>query len=294
MATKTLQRHGVAKRSAGTTKSDAAKVEHGAERVRHKVAFRWVAHAGLLARALVYGVLGGLILQIAFSGHGSSRADAEGAFAEVGRQPAGTEILALLTAGLAAYAVWRFVEASARRPQGQRISPWARIGLFSAGGLYVLLAVSVIQIIAGSGSKQGPEQHPASFAADVLRLPGGVALLGMIAAAIAAGGIGLIVWGLRHDYAKELQVNQMTPVVQTATRWSGMFGNTARGSAVSLVAWSLFASAVSDDPARAKSLDTALHMLAGSVAGAIFLAIVGLGFLSFGIYSVSEARFRRI
>jgi hypothetical protein len=295
VSTKTSERHLGSGRGAGTaTQSGAAKVKHGAEQVRHNRAFRWFARAGLLARAVVYLVLGGLVLQIGSSGHGSSQADAQGAFAEVGRQPAGTETLALLAAGLAAYAVWRFIEASSRRPQGQQISPWSRLGWYAAGGLYVALCVSVIRIIAGSGSSQKAEQHPSSFAADILRVPAGPALLGLIAAAVAAGGIGLIAWGLRHDYAKELRTDQMTRRVRTVTRWSGMLGNTVRGIAVLLVASSLFLSAVSDDPARAKSLDTALYSLAGSPAGAALLVIVGAGFVSFGFHSVFEARFRRV
>jgi hypothetical protein len=281
-------------RDSRATQSGAAKVEHGAEQVRHNRAFRWFARTGLLARAVVYLVLGGLILQIASSGHGSAQADTEGAFAEVGRQPAGTEILALLTAGLAAYAVWRFVEAASPRPQGQRLSPWTRVGWFAAGGLYVALCASVIRIIAGAGSNQGPEQHPSSFAADILRLPAGPALLGLLAAVIAGGGIVLVVWGLLHDYAKDLHTEQMTPSVVIVTRWSGVIGNTARGIAVLLVASSLFGSAVSNDPAQAKSLDTALHTLAGSVGGATLLGLVGAGFVSFGFHSVMEARFRRV
>lgn len=73
-----------------------------------------------------------------------------------------------------------------------------------------------------------------------------------------------------------------------------MLGNTVRGIAVLLVASSLFISAVSDDPARAKSLDTALYSLAGSPGGAALLIIVGAGFVSFGFHSVFESRFRRV
>lgn len=278
----------------GTQRSGTDKVEHGAETIRHNHVFRALARVGLLARAVVYLVVGGLVLDIAASGHGPAQADSEGAFAEIRRQPAGAEILALLAAGLAAYAVWRFVEACSRRPRGQQISWWTRGGWFAISALYVGLCVSVVQLIAGSSANEGPAQHPSSFAANVLQLFLGPLLLGLIAAAVAVGGIALVVWGVRHDYAKSLHTEKMSELTRSVSRWSGIIGNSSRGVAVLLVAWSLFGSALSDDPDKAKSLDAALHILAGSLPGAVLLVAIGAGFVSFGLHSVIEARFGRV
>jgi hypothetical protein len=277
-----------------TERSGADKVEHGADAVRHNSVFRAFASIGLLARAVVYLVVGGLVLDIAASGRGPAQADSEGAFAEIRRQPAGREILALLAAGLAAYAVWRFVEACSRRPRGQQISRWTRGGWFAISAVYVGLCVSVVQLMAGSSAKGGPEQHPSSFAASVLHLFLGRLLLGLIATTLAVGGIALVIWGVRHDYAKSLRTEKMSQLTRNVAGWSGIIGNASRGVAVALVAWSLFASAVSDDPQKAKSLDAALHMLAGSLPGAVLLVIVGAGFLAFGLHSIIEARFGRV
>jgi hypothetical protein len=277
-----------------TERSGKDKVEHGAEVVRHNPFFRAFARIGLLARAVVYLVVGGLVLDIAATGRGPAQADSEGAFAEIGRQPAGTEILALLAAGLAAYAVWRFVEACSRRPRGQQISRWTRGGWFAISALYVGLCVSVIQLMAGSSANGGPAQHPSSFATNVLHLFLGPVLLGLLAATLAIGGIILVLWGVGHDYAKSLQTEQMSKPTRNLARWSGIIGNASRGVAVALVAWSLFDAAVSDNPDRAKSLDAALHMLAGSPPGAVLLVAVGAGFLSFGLHSIIEARFGRV
>lgn len=277
-----------------TERSGKDKVEQGAEVVRHNPFFRAFARIGLLARAVVYLVVGGLVLDIAATGRGPAQADSEGAFAEIGRQPAGTEILALLAAGLAAYAVWRFVEACSRRPRGQQISRWTRGGWFAISALYVGLCVSVIQLMAGSSANGGPAQHPSSFATNVLHLFLGPVLLGLLAATLAIGGIILVLWGVGHDYAKSLQTEQMSKPTRNLARWSGIIGNASRGVAVALVAWSLFDAAVSDNPDRAKSLDAALHMLAGSPPGAVLLVAVGAGFLSFGLHSIIEARFGRV
>jgi uncharacterized membrane protein YidH (DUF202 family) len=275
-------------------RSGTDKVEHGAEAVRHNPFFRAFAGVGLLARAVVYLVVGGLVLDIAASGRGPAQADSQGAFAEIRRQPAGAEILALLAAGLAAYAVWRFVEACSRRPRGQQISRWTRGGWFAISALYVGLCVSVVQLMAGSSANEGPAQHPSSFASSVLHLFLGPLLLGLIAATLAISGIALVIWGIRHDYSKSLQTEKMSKLTSHLAGWSGIIGNASRGVAVTLVAWSFFGSAVSDDPDRAKSLDASLHMLAGSLPGAVLLVAIGAGFLSFGLHSIIEARFGRV
>src|SRR5947209_14880240 len=53
----------------GTAKEKASEVGQEAQKVRHSRAFRFVARVGLAARALVYLMLGGLIIEIAVRGH---------------------------------------------------------------------------------------------------------------------------------------------------------------------------------------------------------------------------------
>jgi Domain of Unknown Function (DUF1206) len=213
----------------------------------------------------------------------------------VARQPAGTELLVVIAIGLAAYAVWRFVEALSRSPQGQTVSGWVRVGWFAIGVLYVALCIDVARMIAGSGSSGGPSQHPASVARSILQLPLGPELLGVIAAALTAGGVILIVWGAFHDHTEPLETGRMKHgATKKTARTSGVVGNMARGIAVTLVASSLFVSASSDNPTEAKSLDAALQGLVGHGPGAVLLILVGAGFLCFGVYSVIDAGFRRV
>jgi hypothetical protein len=234
-------------------------------------------------------------LQIVASGRSSSAPDSQGAFAEIARQPAGTLLLVVLAIGLAAYAIWRFVEAASRRPQGQTVSGWSRAAWAAIGVLYVGLCVDVVRMIAGSHPSGGPEQHPSSFAQKVLQAPLGPELLGVIAAAVTGGGIALIVWAVLHDHTEPLQTHRMKHRATIAlARGSGVAGNVARGITVLLVASSLFVSAATDNPAKAKSLDAALESLAGTTGGAVLLIVVGAGLLSFAAYSFMDSAFRRL
>ena len=120
-------------------RSTTKDVERGAEEVRHSPVFARLARLGLLSRAVVYALVGALVIEIAVRGRSSSAADSQGAFAAISRRPAGREILGLVVVGLAAYALWRFVEAVSQAPQGQRVSAFTRLGWCGIGVVYVFL-----------------------------------------------------------------------------------------------------------------------------------------------------------
>jgi hypothetical protein len=277
---------------ATSVRSEARHIGRGADQVRRHFVFRAIAHLGLLSRAVVYLLLGALVIEIAVRGRSSNAADSQGAFAAISHWPAGRELLALVALGLAAYALWRFVEAASNSPQGP-VTVWTRLGWIAVGLLYIFLCVTAVELSVGS-QPQGAHQSATPFAAHVLRLPGGAVLLGVLAAVVAASGVALIVWGVSHGYAALLRRNEMGTTSRRSLRPAGAVGNVARGVSVLLVASFLFSSAVSVDPERAKSLDAALQSLAGSAAGAVLLGGIGAGFLAFSVFSIFEARFRRI
>src|SRR3954451_1933688 len=73
------------------------------------VAVHAAARAGLVARGVLYALLGTLTIQVVRIGH--ARADEQGARSTVVKQPFGSALLIALAAGLAAYAAWRVVAA---------------------------------------------------------------------------------------------------------------------------------------------------------------------------------------
>jgi len=74
-----------------------------------------LARAGLVARGLVYVVVGFLAVQVAL-GDREERADKKGAMQAVVRQPLGKVLVLGLAIGFAGYALWRFVEAATGPP----------------------------------------------------------------------------------------------------------------------------------------------------------------------------------
>ena len=77
----------------------------------------------LVARALVYLVVGWIAIQIA-RGHNSNQANQRGALADIAKRSYGTPLLWVVDIGLAAYAIWRLSEAAFdTAAEGTKTSP---------------------------------------------------------------------------------------------------------------------------------------------------------------------------
>ena len=77
-----------------------------------------VARTGLVAKGVSYGLVGALAIKLAF-GDGGSATSRQGALETLARHSFGEYVLIALAAGLAAYALWRFIQAYAERPDSE-------------------------------------------------------------------------------------------------------------------------------------------------------------------------------
>lgn len=170
------------------------------------------------------------------------------------------------------------------QPAFQRL---ARAGLCTRA---VTLAVGA----SSGGSGGGATSNPGPFVGDVLRWPGGPVWAGLAGAGIAIGGATMAIWGLAHDYSKVLQTNRMSPPAFVAAQATGIAGEVARGLLVMLVSVYLLSAAVTDDPARAKSLGQALRSFDRAPGEPFLLLIAATGLACFAAYSVFEALYRDI
>jgi len=276
----------------------------GVLRRRRSAGLKSLAGAGLCARAIVYLVLAYLSADIATRGRPPSQDSGTGALAQVAKEPAGPFLLALLAAGLAAYGLWRFSQALT--PPSAHHSgtfPWRRIGWAVAGLVYVGLCAEAVSLLSnglsasggasGGGGGGGAASHPSPVVAHVLSWPGGPGWVGLASAVLIGVGVGLGVFAFfRHD-DEVLDVGQMSRRVRRTARVSEIAGNLTRGFLVVLVAVYLLEAAVTDDPQRAHSLDSALESVAHSPPGPVVVGLVTAGMVCFALSSLFEARYRK-
>jgi len=86
----------------------------------------------------------------------------------------------------------------------------------------------------------------------------------------------------------------MTPAVKKGFVLLGVFGHLARMVVFGLVGVFLIKAAIDFSPKTAIGLDGALAKVANRAYGPLLLGVVAAGLIAFGLYSLADARYRRI
>jgi hypothetical protein len=110
---------------------------------------------------------------------------------------------------------------------------------------------------------------------------------------VAAVGIGVIIGGLHQirrgwteKFRKEIRLQEMDETERKLAINSGKLGLIARGVVFLVSGWF--------DPSQARGLGGALAALAAQPHGTLLLALVAVGLIAFGAYSLLLARYGRI
>jgi hypothetical protein len=100
--------------------------------------------------------------------------------------------------------------------------------------------------------------------------------------------------GLSKDFLHDSKTEEMTPTEQRWITRLGVFGHLARMVVFALVGVFLIKAARDSDARAAIGLDGALAKIVNASYGPWLLGIVACGLIAFAVYSVSDARYRRI
>ena len=253
--------------------------------------FEWFARSGLVARGLIYGIIGVLALKLALGDGGGSTTSQQGALKEIAQQPFGKWLLIATAIGLAGYATWRLVRAAIGHGTETEDSTFDRIGGVVSGIGYALLCVTAVDIVIGSGSSSGGASQATG---GVLGWTGGVWIVGIAGAIIIGEGLDQGYKGLAEKFLDKSKTDEMSPRVKRAFTGLGIFGHLARMVVFVLIGYFLIKAAIDYDPDAAITLDGALGKLAQASYGPILLGIVAAGLIGFGLYSLADARYRKI
>ncbi len=256
--------------------------------------FEWLARSGFIARGVVYGIIGILALKLAF-GAGGKTTDQKGALETVAQQPFGKVLLILVAIGLAGYALWRFVRAAlGHGVEASNDSGFDRVAALASGVVYAGLCAIAISILVGSSQASSGSGSSKKAAGGVLGWPAGQWLIGLAGAVL----IGVAAYqgyrALTKDFLKDSKTEEMSPRVREFVEWIGVVGHGARMIVFGLVGVFLIKAAIDYNPSAAVGLDGALQKLANQPYGSVLLGIVAAGLIAFALYSLSDARYRRI
>ena len=247
---------------------------------------------GFGVKGLVTVLVGVLALRYAL-GKGGKPTGEQGAIASLLGQPFGTAIVAVIAAGLAAYALWMFGSAivDPERKGASFQGLGERVGFFVTGVAYALLSWAVVGLLQGGGT--GPGLDLEGIASAVLTPLVGRAAVAMVGLAVVTAGILQLRLGLTGRFRRSLR-DGLTRVEQVLTMVTGSAGYVALGVMSLLVGSSILRVAIEYDPSEAGGWDEALSYLSGLGQGPWALIAASTGLILYGTYFMLLVRYRRL
>ena len=272
--------------------SEARRETLGVQRSRP---FDVAVRAGFVARAVTYGVVGGIALALAVgAGSAPVAPNQQGALALIARAPLGRVAVAVAAAGLLAYALWKLVQALfGRGPEGGG-GPDAKDRVSNAAGGIVYLAFFAVAVRIVFGSSGGSSNAPSQAAAGVLGWPGGSVIVGIAGAVLIAISLYQIYDAFRGGFLEDSKLPEMGRLQRRIFTAVGRVGLSARAIVFGLVGYFVLKTAIEFNAHEAVGLDGALARVHHQPYGPWLLGLAAAGLLVFAAYSLFEARYRRL
>jgi hypothetical protein len=254
-----------------------------------------LARFGFAAKGVVYIIIGGLAALAAFTGGGKTT-DSRGAFQEILSQSYGKTLLGAVAVGMAAYAIWRIVQAvKDTENKGSGVKGIAkRIGYAGIGVIHIGLAYSAAQLILGSGGESRGDAAPKEWTATLLQQPFGQWLVGAVGLGFVAFAVSQLYKAYTTKFREKLKTNEMDEKTETFATRSGQAGLSARGVVFGIIGVFLIQAALHSNAGEARGLSGALRALEQQSYGQWILGIVALGLVAYGLYMFVLARYRRM
>jgi len=251
-----------------------------------------LTRGGFLGYGVIHLLFAYLIIRIAFAGKAAD-GDQSGALHALAEKPFGTALIVLIVIGLAAMMIWQIFEAAiGHRSERGRHRVYERVVSGGRAAFYAYLGWTGIKVLRGKTASSADTQENASQ--DLMASSGGrftVAFAGVVVAAIGAG---LVVYGVTRKFEKHLKTGQMTARMRMISRRLGVAGYAAKGLAYATAGVLFVTAAVQYDPDKARGLDAALRALADQPYGPWLLALSALGIAAYGLFSIVQARYRKV
>jgi hypothetical protein len=250
-----------------------------------------IGRIGYTAKGVVYGLFGLLALRSAFLGYGKP-AGAESTLLVIASQTFGRVLLLAVAVGLLAFVVWRGIQLILDpEGKGSDFAGWLRrAGCGISAIVYLSLGTTAVLGAAGtwgggSGKRENTER--------VFQLPGGRFLV--IGFGLALAGVGLYHFyrAYKSTFMQSYDLSAMTQAEKTWAERIGWYGLTSRGITFLIIGGFLLQAGFDKDSSKVGGLGDAFNALNRQAFGFVLFAIVAAGFVCYGIYCFSRARYKQ-
>jgi hypothetical protein len=252
-----------------------------------------IARAGLIAKGIVYVLLGVLAFMAAFhlGGQSVKETSKEDVISTIKDQTGGQIMLAVIAVGLLCYSIWRgmqsFGDTNHKGSDTKGLAVRARY--FYSGLIYAALAFYAFKSLFTDSTGKNNRQP---MIQQLLNQPFGQWLLGIVAIIIFCTGIYQCYYGLSEKYRKHVNKtgNSINNKLLLA---AGKIGYLARGIVWLIIGWMFAKAALHSNSSEAGDTSRAFSFLARGSYGSYLLAITGFGLICYGLFNFIRARYER-
>ena len=244
--------------------------------------------AGFIAKGAVYLLIGGLTLAtlLGFSAGSDGVQGPQGVLEWVEGQPLGNVLVALLGAGLLAYAAWRLYCGIAD-PHAEGHDPKSagkRLGYMGSGLFNGALGVLALKLAFSSSGSGGNSQR--SLLQQLLEKSWGEYFL--IVAGVVMIGVGLYqaYKGYKADFVTDIHWRRISR--QTIKR-IGRYGHFSRAIVFAIIGYFIILTGTRSDADSFRGTEGALEWLSANPYGLWLLGITCAGLVMYGVFAVLKA-----
>ncbi|QPH54465.1 DUF1206 domain-containing protein [Pontivivens ytuae] len=246
-----------------------------------------VMRMGYAGRGIVYVVVAGISLFALTRG-----GEAEGtssALEQLEGSAWGSVVLLLIFLGMAAYAIWRWIDAAYDLEDygGEVKGLIARGGMIITGAIHGALGLFALVLLFTSGGG-GSGSTIAEVVRWVMGLPAGIWLVGLAGAITIGAGIYYVVKAVKEKYRAHLRANHFTRNWNPALK----AGVLAQAIIITLIGFFLVFAAWQADPSQAGGVGEAFSWLRDQAHGRILVIAVCIGLLGFALFCFVNAAYR--
>jgi hypothetical protein len=257
--------------------------------------FTSLARAGYAAKGAIYLIMGALALTAALGG-GATPTDQKGAFENIVDHPFGQSLLLVVSIGLVGYALWCLCQAILD-VDGKGTSAKGvvtRIGYCVVGITYLALAFGAFKLATGGSAGKNSDTATRDFTAQLLTKPLGIVLVVLFGlGALAVAGV-LYYRAWNADFENLIRPKELGQKGKDLLVTLGRVGYASLGVVFTEISIFLVVAALHHNPDEAQGLGGALRQMEQQPFGGLLLAVVALGLIAYGVYSVASARYRRV
>jgi type IV secretory pathway VirB2 component (pilin) len=244
---------------------------------------------GLVSYGVVHLLIGWIALQLALGDHSGS-ADSTGAMRQLAQQPLGEFLIWMVAIGMFLLVLWRLLELVKGHRDKDGGDLWkARAGDVLKAVLYGAVGFSAVSVATHSSGGSGPS-FPEKLSQELMKLPAGPFLVGLVGVAVIAYGANLVWKGFSDKHAKHLASEGKSGEAGKAYLMFGKAGYVAKGIAIAVIGGLFVWAALDHNANHTGGLDEALHRLLQYPFGQVLLILIAAGLACYGLFCFARAR----